>query len=91
MVHLGVQFGVLPVIRLVNTFIEDVTLKLLGNSEMVDMSSISAGAYINYKLNTEVQNNLRLVVTSVQEESDPVDNETDEDEDNNNNQNSKGP
>ncbi|GFR30556.1 dynamin-2 [Trichonephila clavata] len=27
---------------------------------MVDMRSISAGAYINYKLNTEVQNNLKL-------------------------------
>ncbi|GFX82221.1 uncharacterized protein TNCV_33291 [Trichonephila clavipes] len=30
-------------------------------------------------------------VTSVQEESDPVDNETDKDEDNNNNESSKGP
>ncbi|GFY59894.1 dynamin-2 [Trichonephila inaurata madagascariensis] len=47
-------------VKLVNTFIEDVSLKLLGNSEMVDMRSISAGAYINYKLNTEVQDNLRL-------------------------------
>ncbi|PRD26891.1 UNVERIFIED_CONTAM: hypothetical protein NCL1_36860 [Trichonephila clavipes] len=31
------------------------------------------------------------IVTSVQEESDPADNETDKDEDNNNNENSKGP
>ncbi|GFW97018.1 hypothetical protein TNCV_4802311 [Trichonephila clavipes] len=31
------------------------------------------------------------IVTSVQEESDPVDNETDEDKDNNNNESSKGP
>ncbi|GFV47260.1 uncharacterized protein TNCV_4829161 [Trichonephila clavipes] len=31
------------------------------------------------------------IVTSVQEESDPVDDETDEDEDNNNNESSKGP
>ncbi|GFX61677.1 hypothetical protein TNCV_2591201 [Trichonephila clavipes] len=31
------------------------------------------------------------IVNSVQEESDHVDNETDEDEDNNNNENSKGP
>ncbi|PRD34856.1 UNVERIFIED_CONTAM: hypothetical protein NCL1_13359 [Trichonephila clavipes] len=31
------------------------------------------------------------IVTSVQEESDPVDDETDEDEDNNNNENRKGP
>lgn len=47
-------------IKLVNTFIEDVNLKLMGNSEMVNMRAISAGAYINYKLNTEVQNNLKL-------------------------------
>ncbi|GFV97062.1 uncharacterized protein TNCV_3526481 [Trichonephila clavipes] len=31
------------------------------------------------------------IVISVQEEFDPVDNETDEDEDNNNNESSKGP
>ncbi|GFW32395.1 hypothetical protein TNCV_675541 [Trichonephila clavipes] len=31
------------------------------------------------------------VVTSVQEEFDPMDDETDEDEDNNNNESSKGP
>ncbi|GFX99053.1 hypothetical protein TNCV_4810011 [Trichonephila clavipes] len=31
------------------------------------------------------------IVTSVQEEYDPVDDETDEDEDNNNNESSKGP
>ncbi|GFV51816.1 hypothetical protein TNCV_1321721 [Trichonephila clavipes] len=31
------------------------------------------------------------IVTSVQEESDPVDDETDGDEDNNNNESSKGP
>ncbi|PRD38677.1 UNVERIFIED_CONTAM: hypothetical protein NCL1_03147 [Trichonephila clavipes] len=31
------------------------------------------------------------IVTSVQEESDPADDETDEDEDKNNNENSKGP
>ncbi|GFX11634.1 uncharacterized protein TNCV_5142091 [Trichonephila clavipes] len=31
------------------------------------------------------------IVTSVQKESDPVDDETDEDEDNNNNESSKGP
>ncbi|GFW40539.1 uncharacterized protein TNCV_4823781 [Trichonephila clavipes] len=31
------------------------------------------------------------IVTSVQEESDPVDDETDEDVDNNNNESSKGP
>ncbi|GFY19884.1 uncharacterized protein TNCV_2145771 [Trichonephila clavipes] len=31
------------------------------------------------------------IVTSVQEESDPVDDETDEDEDNNNNESSKSP
>ncbi|GFT23376.1 hypothetical protein TNCV_2016531 [Trichonephila clavipes] len=31
------------------------------------------------------------IVTSVQEESDPVDDETDENEDNNNNESSKGP
>ncbi|PRD30103.1 UNVERIFIED_CONTAM: hypothetical protein NCL1_27416 [Trichonephila clavipes] len=31
------------------------------------------------------------IVTSMQEESDPVNDETDEDEDNNNNENSKGP
>ncbi|GFT54453.1 uncharacterized protein TNCV_2727741 [Trichonephila clavipes] len=31
------------------------------------------------------------IVTSVQEESDPVDDETDEDEDNKNNENFKGP
>ncbi|GFY17068.1 uncharacterized protein TNCV_1088441 [Trichonephila clavipes] len=31
------------------------------------------------------------IVTSVQEEFDPVDDETDEDEDNNNNESSKGP
>ncbi|GFU54476.1 uncharacterized protein TNCV_3024531 [Trichonephila clavipes] len=31
------------------------------------------------------------IVTSVQEESDPVDDETDEDEDNNNNKSSNGP
>ncbi|GFV65570.1 uncharacterized protein TNCV_778561 [Trichonephila clavipes] len=31
------------------------------------------------------------IVTSVQEESDPVDDETEEDEDNNSNENSKGP
>ncbi|GFT24756.1 dynamin-1, partial [Nephila pilipes] len=47
-------------IKLVNTFIEDVNLKLLGNSELVNMRAISAGAYINYKLNTEVQSNLKL-------------------------------
>ncbi|GFV25117.1 hypothetical protein TNCV_591831 [Trichonephila clavipes] len=31
------------------------------------------------------------IVTSVQEESDPAEDETDEDEDNNNNESSKGP
>ncbi|GFS81285.1 uncharacterized protein TNCV_1224841 [Trichonephila clavipes] len=35
--------------------------------------------------------NVDAIVTSVQEESDPVDDETDEDEDNNNNESSKGP
>ncbi|GFY42328.1 dynamin-2 [Trichonephila inaurata madagascariensis] len=39
--------------RLVNTFIEDVSFKLLGNSEMVDMRSTFPLAFINYKLNTE--------------------------------------
>ncbi|PRD23205.1 UNVERIFIED_CONTAM: hypothetical protein NCL1_47048 [Trichonephila clavipes] len=34
---------------------------------------------------------LALIETSVQEESDPVDDETDEDEDNNNDKSSKGP
>ncbi|GFV15278.1 hypothetical protein TNCV_3039271 [Trichonephila clavipes] len=35
--------------------------------------------------------NVDEIVSSVQEESDPVDDETDEDEDNNNNESSKGP
>ncbi|XP_055952204.1 dynamin-2-like [Argiope bruennichi] len=47
-------------IKLVNNFIKDIELKLLGNSEMVNMNAVSAGAYINFKLNTEVQNNLKL-------------------------------
>ncbi|CAL1278910.1 unnamed protein product [Larinioides sclopetarius] len=47
-------------IKLVNNFIKDIELKLLGNSELVDMNAVSAGAYINFKLNTEVQNNLKL-------------------------------
>ncbi|GFU30043.1 dynamin-1 [Nephila pilipes] len=55
----GKQFYI---IKLVNTFIEDIVLKLIGNSELVDMKMISAGSFINFKLNTEVQRNLSLKV-----------------------------
>ncbi|GIY97432.1 dynamin-2 [Caerostris extrusa] len=47
-------------VKLVNKFIKDIELKLMGQSELIDMEHLSAGAYINYKLNTEVQSNLRL-------------------------------
>ncbi|KAF8771657.1 Dynamin-1 like protein [Argiope bruennichi] len=55
-------------IKVINIFIEDITLKLLGNSEFVGMKSISAGAFINFKLNTEVQNNLKLKLEPNDEE-----------------------
>ncbi|GIY20711.1 dynamin, partial [Caerostris extrusa] len=55
-------------IKLVNTFIEDITIKLMGNSELVGMKQLSPGAYINYKLNTEIQNNLKLILEPNEEE-----------------------
>ncbi|GIY56979.1 dynamin-1, partial [Caerostris extrusa] len=47
-------------VKLVNSFIKDIELKLMGNSELIDTEHLSAGAYINYKLNTEIVDLLRL-------------------------------
>ncbi|GIY03883.1 dynamin-1 [Caerostris extrusa] len=55
-------------VKLVNNFIKDIELKLMGQSELIDMKQLSAGAYINYKLNTEVQSNLRLDLVPDDEE-----------------------
>ncbi|KAG8183571.1 hypothetical protein JTE90_025131 [Oedothorax gibbosus] len=44
----------------VNKFIADVEMKLMGNSELMDMSKLSAGAIINKRLNTDVQRYLKL-------------------------------
>ncbi|GIX78539.1 dynamin [Caerostris darwini] len=55
-------------VKLVNRFIKDIELKLMGQSELIDMKQLSAGAYINYKLNTEVQSNLRLNLVPDDEE-----------------------
>ncbi|GIY16034.1 dynamin-1 [Caerostris darwini] len=48
------------IVKQVNSFIKDIELKLMGNSELIDTEHLSAGAYINYKLNTEIVELLRL-------------------------------
>ncbi|XP_035212008.1 uncharacterized protein LOC118186099 isoform X3 [Stegodyphus dumicola] len=45
----------------IQNFIEDIEIKLMGHSELIDMSELSAGAIINFKLYTEIQNKLKLM------------------------------
>ncbi|KAG8177307.1 hypothetical protein JTE90_018333 [Oedothorax gibbosus] len=53
----------LYMVKLINSFITDLKIKLLGHSELIDSTSLSPGVLINYKLYGEVQQklNLRLV------------------------------
>ncbi|XP_035212007.1 dynamin-1-like isoform X2 [Stegodyphus dumicola] len=46
----------------IQNFIEDIEIKLMGHSELIDMSELSAGAIINFKLYTEIQNKLKLTL-----------------------------
>ncbi|KFM63947.1 Dynamin-1, partial [Stegodyphus mimosarum] len=46
----------------IQNFIEDIEIKLMGHSELIDMSELSAGAFINFKLYTEIQNKLKLAL-----------------------------
>lgn len=47
-------------IKLVNQFVDSLNLKLIGQSEQVDLKQISAGAHINYLIYTEIQEYLNL-------------------------------
>ncbi|XP_035212005.1 dynamin-1-like isoform X2 [Stegodyphus dumicola] len=46
--------------KLIQEFIDDVTIKLMGYSELVSVEKVSAGALIQFKLYTEIQKNLKL-------------------------------
>nr|XP_042899286.1 dynamin-1 isoform X4 [Parasteatoda tepidariorum] len=56
---LGKQYYV---IKLIQNFIEDVDTQIMGNSELIDTSKFTAGAKIQFKLNTEVKKNLTLTL-----------------------------
>ncbi|XP_054720053.1 dynamin-1-like [Uloborus diversus] len=47
-------------IKLIQKFIDDINVKMMGHSETVDMKVLTVGAHIHYKLYTEVQKNLEL-------------------------------
>ncbi|XP_035212003.1 dynamin-1-like isoform X1 [Stegodyphus dumicola] len=56
----GVNGKQFYVIKLIQEFIDDVTIKLMGYSELVSVEKVSAGALIQFKLYTEIQKNLKL-------------------------------
>ncbi|KFM79285.1 Dynamin-1, partial [Stegodyphus mimosarum] len=56
----GVNGKQFYVIKLIQEFIDDVTTKLMGHTELVSLEKVSTGALIQFKLYTEIQNNLKL-------------------------------
>ncbi|XP_054720945.1 dynamin-2-like [Uloborus diversus] len=55
-------------IKLIQKFIDDINVKMMGHSENVDMKVLTVGAHIHHKLFTEVQQNLDLTLMPNDEE-----------------------